>query len=152
MQYGLPSRIRCDKEGENTLVSQFMLNHPVRGSGRKSSITRNNVHNVRMERLWRDLDSGCICYFRIFTNSLYYLKPTSLTLTILYLLHYTHVPWIQHQLDFFHKVWSQHKFRTAKHKSPLQLWITGMLTMTGQVAVQGLHMLIYHLIYLMKWV
>lgn len=28
--------------------------------------------------------------------------------------------------------------RTAKHKSPLQLWIAGMLTTTDQVAVQGL--------------
>ena len=41
------------------------------------------------------------------------------------------------KLDIFQKVWSQHKLRTAKHKSPLQLWITGMLT-TDQVAVHGL--------------
>ena len=42
---GLPSRVRCDRRGENVRVSEFMLNHPERGPGRRSCITGRSVHN-----------------------------------------------------------------------------------------------------------
>ena len=62
-QYGLPSRVRCDRGGENVLVSNFILINPEREPGQGSCRTGRCVHNQRIERLWRDVHTECISLF-----------------------------------------------------------------------------------------
>ena len=60
-QYGVPSRIRTDKRGENVLCWDCMVE--LRGEGRGSYITGSSVHNQCIERLLRDLWNAVACDF-----------------------------------------------------------------------------------------
>ena len=50
-EYGIPSKIRVDRGGENMIVARWMLDHSLLRSDEQCVIAGRSVHNQRIERL-----------------------------------------------------------------------------------------------------
>ena len=124
--FGLPSRVRSNKGGENVGVSAFMLNHPHRGPNRGSMLVGRSVHNQRIERLWCDVNDGVVKFYR---DLFFYMESISILDPVnelhLFCLHYVYLPRINNHLAQWVDAWIHHPLRTASNRTSMQLWTEG---------------------------
>ena len=142
--YGVPSRVRADRGGENTLVCQYMLRHPHRGPGRGSFITGKSVHNQRIEKLWRDVFSCISPFYHIFfaLEDDGVLDPSNET--DLFCLHFVFLPRINAQLETFRQAYCRHRLRTEHNRTPVQLWVNGMLDPSALSGVDLTEVIVFY--------
>ena len=135
-RFSLPSRLRCDQGGENTLVAAHMLEH--RGADRRSVIVGSSVHNQRIERLWRDMHR-CVTqlFYKLFYHLEYHNLLDPLNEAHLAAINYVFKPRINQALQHFKEGWNSHRIRTAHNRSPHQLFVSGALRLrqSGLVAL-----------------
>ena len=114
--------MRTDRGGENVLIGEYMLQQ--RGTDRSSIIMGRSVHNQQIERLRRDLFSGCISvfYYLFYQFENENLLDPDCRLD-LYALHVGFLPKVQKQLNLFQSGWANHRMRTEHNQTLITLWI-----------------------------
>jgi len=120
-KYGIPSRIRLDKGGEFVHIQNLM--EELNGFERRSFITGKSVHNIRIERLWRDVFSKVINKYYLVFNVMENNHILDINNGIhMAVLHHVYGKKIQKDLSFWMEAHNNHPVRTENNKSPFHLW------------------------------
>ena len=119
--FAVPSRVRADKGGEFVHICSAM--NLLNGESHNSFITGKSVHNIRIERLWRDV-------FCKVANKFYHIFSIMESNNILDIENHTHLAALHHvfgqriqnALTIWKNAHNNHPLRTEGHKTPMQLW------------------------------
>uniref|UniRef100_A0A3Q2QKZ2 Integrase catalytic domain-containing protein n=1 Tax=Fundulus heteroclitus TaxID=8078 RepID=A0A3Q2QKZ2_FUNHE len=109
--YGVLSRVRSDKGGENVQVAHFMVS--TRGPNRNSHLTERSTHNQR------DVFGGVLdLFYTTFCNveAEGLLNPDNEIQ--LYALHWAFLPQLDRHLQLFKDGWNHHWLHTERNQSP----------------------------------
>ncbi|KAL0066100.1 hypothetical protein AAF712_006932 [Marasmius tenuissimus] len=126
--HGSPSRVRGDHGTENVMVAEFM--ETTKGTGRGSYIFGKSIHNIRIERLWRDVTLGFGAKWKWFFEQLEqheYLNCANPA--HIWLLHFLFLDAINIDAVNWAEAWNHHTM-SLKHQraaTPQQMFVFGMM-------------------------
>ena len=122
--YGVPKRLRTDMGGENIDAWEYMIGH--HGGNDNCVILGSSVHNVRIERMWRDVSRSVITPFKERFTSLEDQEILDVDNEIdLFCLHEMFAHRINASLNDFVSSWNSHPLTSENNQTPLQLFCTG---------------------------
>ncbi|KAL0066854.1 hypothetical protein AAF712_006049 [Marasmius tenuissimus] len=126
-EHGCPSRTRGDHGTENLLVAEFMEEY--KGLGRGSYLWGKSIHNIRIERLWRDVTLGFGGKWKLFFQSLEQSHGLNARIpSHIWLLHHLFLDSINEDARCWAESWNRHPL-TSLHMthSPQEMFVFGMI-------------------------
>ncbi|KAG6852689.1 hypothetical protein C0991_009875 [Blastosporella zonata] len=126
--HGMPSRMRGDHGTENVLVAQLI--EELQGIGRGSYIWGRSVHNIRIERLWRDVTLGFGAKWKDFFRGLEVHDGLDINSDAhIWLLHYLFLDDLNQDAMDWANAWNEHvlSIRGERQRSPKDMFVFGMI-------------------------
>ena len=124
MEFSIPCMIRVDGGGEFNHNEKFMNSL----TGELRCVRGKSVHNVRIERLWRDCREKVLDKYILLFRHMEICGVLDITDDVhLFALHYVYLKRILYDLKVWQKAHNNHPIRTEQNKTPQQLWIGGSL-------------------------
>lgn len=128
--YGVPSQVRMDEGVENGIIRDFMVE--ANGPDRGSAIMGKSVHNQRIERLWRDVFAKVVQPFYQTFHALEESRALDPSNKLhVYCLQHVFLPLLNADLERWRVTHNNHGVRTEGHRTPEQLWFSGIAAQRG---------------------